>query len=179
MDKGVGAEERGEGARADDVDDTRLEVDLDRAGDVLLVRGLVKVDRDYESACARVKSPAQLTLVELLVVVTDVLAVACASELRWMARARAGRQRVSALRPRRAHGGRSACWYVRSRPCSCERQRQSGMQRTWRMFSQKAVPIWLPAARQWIDPGVRRAMARRHASPCPTVWCQRVMQRRW
>jgi hypothetical protein len=76
VDKGVGAEERGEGARADEVDDTRLEVDLDRAGDVLLVRGLVKVDRDCELACARASEPAQLTLVELLVIVADVLAVA-------------------------------------------------------------------------------------------------------
>jgi len=46
VDKGVRAEEVGEGARADEVHDTGLEVDLDRAGNVLGVGRLVEVDRN-------------------------------------------------------------------------------------------------------------------------------------
>jgi hypothetical protein len=46
MDKGVRAEKVGEGARADEVHDSGLEVDLNRAGNVLGVAGLGEVDRD-------------------------------------------------------------------------------------------------------------------------------------
>lgn len=77
VDEGVGAEEVGEGARADEVDDSGLQVDLDRAGDELLVAGLAEVDADWMSVTADqyIPSRSALTLVELLVIVADVLAL--------------------------------------------------------------------------------------------------------
>lgn len=77
VDEGVGAEQVGEGARADEVDDSGLQVDLDRAGDELLVAGLAEVDADWMSDTADQYIPSQsaLTLVELLVIVADVLAL--------------------------------------------------------------------------------------------------------
>lgn len=50
VNKGVGAEEVGERALADEVDNTRLQVDLDRAGDELAVASLAEVDIDWSSA---------------------------------------------------------------------------------------------------------------------------------
>lgn len=148
VNKGVGAEEVGERALADEVDNSGLQVDLDRAGDKLAVASLAEVDADWTSvltntAHCRLHSPLSSCWSSLptylpspATVSTSVLLHLSCHPLRST--------RGSRLSPC-GHGSLTVeAVLLWTRQLTV--RKLSSCMLTWRMFSQKAVPIWLPAA---------------------------------